>query len=106
MTSAVTYNKSQERLLHVIRGPHISEKGAGLGDKHKQFVFKVDSNANKPEIKQAVEMLFDVKVNAVTVCNVRGKARRFKQMLGQRKGWKKAYVSLKEGYDIDFTGNK
>lgn len=106
MTVTTPLNISQERLLHVIRGPHISEKGSMVADKHKQFVFKVAKNTNKNEIKRAIELLFEVKVDSVTVCNVKGKARRFKQMLGQRQGWKKAYVSLKEGYDIDFTGNK
>jgi len=97
---------NQERLLQVIKGPHLSEKGSLIGDKHRQFVFKVVTDANKIEIKQAVEVLFDVKVDAVRVCNVKGKVRRFKQMLGRKKGWKKAYVSLSEGYDIDFTGTK
>ena len=77
-----------------------------LADKHRQFVFKVLKNANKSEIKQAVESLFNVKVNAIQLLNVKPKDRRFKQVEGQLKGWKKAYVSLKAGYDIDFTGTK
>lgn len=97
---------NQEKLLQIILKPHLSEKTALGSDKHRQFAFKVASTANKQDVKQATEMLFNVKVNTVRVCNVRGKVRRFKQLLGQRKGWKKAYVSLQEGYDIDFTGIK
>jgi len=101
-----TTNVNQERLLQVIHKPHLSEKGTILADKFRQVIFKVASDANKHEIKDAVEMLFNVKVNSVQVLNVKGKSRRFKQFLGQRKSWKKAYVALKEGYDIDFTGTK
>lgn len=107
MNSAlINQNIKQERLLQIILRPHLSEKSALVGDKYRQFVFKVAANADKTEIKQAVEVLFNVKVGAIRVCNVRGKERRFKQMTGHRKGWKKAYVSLQEGYDIDFTGIK
>lgn len=103
MNSALT---QQLRRFKLIQRPHLSEKSTMLADKHRQFVFKVLKNANKSEIKQAVESLFNVKVNAVQLLNVKAKARRFKQVEGQLKGWKKAYVSLKEGYDIDFTGTK
>jgi large subunit ribosomal protein L23 len=96
----------QLRRFKIIERPHLSEKSTMLADKHRQFVFKVLKNANKSEIKQAVESLFKVKVNAVQLLNVKAKARRFKQVEGQLKSWKKAYVSLKEGYDIDFTGTK
>ncbi|WP_342227279.1 50S ribosomal protein L23 [Rickettsiella endosymbiont of Rhagonycha lignosa] len=96
----------QLRRFKLIQRPHLSEKSTMLADKHRQFVFKVLKNANKSEIKQAVESLFNVKVNAVQLLNVKAKTRRFKQVEGQLKGWKKAYVSLKEGYDIDFTGTK
>ena len=96
----------QLRRFKLIQRPHLSEKSTILADKHQQFVFKVLKNANKSEIKQAVESLFNVKVNAVQLLNVKAKSRRFKQVEGQLKGWKKAYVSLKEGYDIDFTGTK
>lgn len=103
MNSALT---QQLRRFKLIQRPHLSEKSTMLADKHRQFVFKVLKNANKSEIKQAVESLFNVKVNTVQLLNVKAKARRFKQVEGQLKGWKKAYVSLKEGYDIDFTGTK
>lgn len=96
----------QLRRFKIIQRPHLSEKSTMLADKHRQFVFKVLKNANKSEIKQAVESLFNVKVDAVQLLNVKTKARRFKQVEGQLKGWKKAYVSLKAGYDIDFTGTK
>jgi len=99
-------NQKQERLLQIIHRPHISEKATNIAEKNNQFVFQVASDATKDEIKQAVELLFEVKVEHVRVCNVRGKVRNFKQVTGQRKGWKKAYVALKEGQDIDFVGNK
>lgn len=104
--SVVHDNQSQERLFHIILGPRISEKASTVAEKYKQFVFKVTPLANKRDIKQAVEKLFDVKVDQVRVCNVKGKTRTFKQVQGRRKNWKKAYVSLKEGFDIDFTGQK
>lgn len=92
-----------ERVLTVIREPHLSEKSTRIADKHKQFVFKVLNTATKPEIKKAVEHLFNVKVDSVSVVNLKGKRKRFKQIAGKRNDVKKAIVSLKEGYDIDFT---
>jgi large subunit ribosomal protein L23 len=67
-------------------------------------VFKVATDATKPEIRQAVEKMFDVKVDDVTVCSVKGKVKRFGSSMGRRAGWKKAYVTLAEGHDIDFMG--
>lgn len=93
----------QEKLYDVILAPHVSEKASIAADKSRQFVFRVARDANKFHIKQAVEHLFDVKVENVRVLRVQGKAKRFKQKLGQRAGWKKAYVTLAEGHDIDFT---
>lgn len=95
---------SQERLMRVLLSPHVSEKTARVGDESNQVVFRVLPDATKPEIKQAVEALFDVKVDAVKVANVRGKAKRFGHVQGRRSNWKKAYVRLAEGYDIDFLG--
>jgi large subunit ribosomal protein L23 len=92
-----------ERLMMVLHGPHTSEKATIMADKFKQFTFKVLNNATKLEVKQAVEHLFNVKVNDVTIMNVKGKRKRFKQMNGKRSDWKKAFVSLQPGYDIDFT---
>ncbi len=95
---------NEERLLKVLLSPHISEKGTTIADKYRQVVFKVASDATKPEIRQAVEKMFDVKVDGVTVCNVKGKVKRFGTSTGRRSGWKKAYVTLAEGHDIDFVG--
>lgn len=95
---------NDERMLKVLLSPHISEKGTNIADKYRQVVFKVASDATKPEIRQAVEKMFEVKVDGVTVCNVKGKAKRFGATMGRRSGWKKAYVTLAEGHDIDFMG--
>ena len=94
------------RLMQILRAPHLSEKATIIAEKHRQFVFKVSPDATKDEIKKAVELMFEVKVQNVRVCNVKPKARTFKQIAGQRKGWKKAYVALQEGQDINFTGTK
>lgn len=92
-----------ERLLMVIREQHTSEKSTVLADKLKQFVFKVLRTATKFEIKQAVEHFFQVKVNNVNIVTVKGKRKRFKQTIGKRSDWKKAYVTLEPGNDIDFS---
>jgi large subunit ribosomal protein L23 len=92
-----------ERLLMVIRAPHTSEKSTIIADKLKQYTFEVLHDANKHEIKQAVEMIFNVKVKQVSVANVKGKTKRFKNTIGKRSDWKKAFVSLQPGSDIDFT---
>lgn len=94
---------SQERLMKVLLAPLVSEKTARIADSNRQYAFKVVPDATKPEIRQAVETLFDVKVTNVQVANMRGKMKRFGQMLGKRSNWKKAYVTLAEGQDIDFT---
>jgi large subunit ribosomal protein L23 len=95
---------NQERLLQIILRPHISEKATNIADKHRQVVFSVLNDATKAEIKVAVEKLFEVKVEGVRVANVRGKVKRFGRTPGKRQNWKKAYVKLKEGNDIDFLG--
>jgi large subunit ribosomal protein L23 len=92
-----------ERLLKIIKAPVISEKSTRVAEDNKQFVFKVLKDANKREIKGAVEMLFKVEVDGVQVSNVSGKRKAFKQTMGKRSDWKKAYVKLKEGFDIDFA---
>ncbi|MCW9014871.1 MAG: 50S ribosomal protein L23 [Gammaproteobacteria bacterium] len=94
---------SQERILQVLLAPHISEKSAIVGDAAGQHVFKVLPGATKTEIKQAVETLFEVKVAQVRVMNVKGKTKRFGQRNGKRSDWRKAYVKLAEGQDIDFA---
>lgn len=95
---------SEQRLLKVLLAPHISEKSAALSEQNKQFVFRVLRDATKPEIKSAVEKMFNVQVLGVTVVNVRGGTRRMPRYQGPRSGWKKAYVRLAPGQDIDFTG--
>jgi large subunit ribosomal protein L23 len=95
---------NQERLMTVLVGPHVSEKATILAEKHNQICFKVRRDSSKKEIAQAVEMMFEVKVDAVQVANVRGKSKRFGQTTGKRNDWKKAYVTLAEGHDIDFMG--
>ena len=93
---------NQERLLQILLGPHVSEKTNRLAERHNQVVFKVLPDASKPEIKGAVETLFNVKVKGVTVLNVKGKRKRFGASYGRRSDWKKAYVSLEAGHEIDF----
>ena len=93
-----------ERIYQIIQRPVISEKTTIAADKHSQIVFQVSLDSNKEEIKQAVEKLFEVKVKHVQVVNVRGKIKRFGRTPGKRNNWKKAYVRLHEGHDIDFLG--
>jgi|TARA_B110000483_G_C18067857_1_gene492870 large subunit ribosomal protein L23 len=90
----------QEKLLTVIQGPHLSEK-AHVAAESNQVVLKVRTDATKKEITQAVELLFEVKVEAVQVVNVKGKAKRFQQTKGRRPNWKKAYVKLADGSSIE-----
>lgn len=97
---------NQERIMKVLLGPHVTEKAAIAGEASNQYVFQVAKDATKPEIKQAVEMLFEVEVDAVRVSNMKGKIKRFGQQMGRRKDWKKAYVRVKEGQTIDFMGGE
>ena len=90
----------QERLMTVIRGPHLSEKAHVAAEKN-QVVLKVRTDATKKEIQQAVELLFEVKVDGVQVVNVKGKTKRFQQSKGRRSNWKKAYVKLAEGSSVE-----
>ncbi len=90
----------QERLMTVIRSPHLSEKAHMAAEKN-QVVLKVRTDATKKEIKQAVEFLFEVKVDNVQVVNVKGKTKRFGQTKGRRSDWKKAYVRLAEGSSLE-----
>ncbi|MBS1160024.1 MAG: 50S ribosomal protein L23 [Azonexus sp.] len=94
---------NQQRLMQVLLAPQISEKATYIAEKHEQIIFRVASDATKPEIKAAVELLFKVEVEGVQVANVKGKVKRFKGATGRRKGWKKAYVSLKPGQEINFV---
>ncbi|EWG98322.1 50S ribosomal protein L23 [Halomonas sp. BC04] len=95
---------NQERVFKVLLGPHVTEKAAFAAE-NNQYVFKVASDATKPEIKQAVQVLFGKKVDRVQVLNVKGKTKRSAQGLGRRQGYRKAYVSLAAGETLeDFTG--
>jgi len=93
-----------ERLHQIILAPVVSEKSTRSAEKHNQAVFKVLRDARKPEIKAAVEKLFNVKVEAIRTLNVKGKTKRFGASMGIRSDWKKAYVTLAEGQEIDFLG--
>ena len=95
---------NQERLMKIIVAPHVSEKSTRVADAAQQFVFRVLPDARKPEIKRAVELMFKVEVEGVQVLNMKGKRKGFGRIRGKRPDWKKAYVRLKPGHDIDFMG--
>ena len=95
---------NREQLMKVLLAPIVSEKSTRLSDANRQFVFRVLPGAGKPDIRKAVELMFDVKVDSVQVSNVRGKVKRHGATVGRRADWKKAYVTLAEGHDIDFMG--
>ncbi|WP_332675770.1 50S ribosomal protein L23 [Aromatoleum sp.] len=97
---------SQERLMQVLLAPQISEKATYVADKNEQVVFKVAPTATKPEVKAAVELLFKVEVKSVQISNVKGKVKRFGKMMGRRKDWKKAFVCLKPGQEINFVAGE
>lgn len=95
---------SEERLYQIIEKPLISEKSTMVAEANGQVVFQVRKDANKTEVKQAVEKMFNVKVESVQMLNMKGKVKRLGRTEGRRSDWKKAYVSLQEGSDIDFMG--
>ena len=96
---------NDERLMSILIAPHVSEKGTRVADSHNQITFRVRTDARKPEIRQAVEKMFNVEVESVSVLNVRGKSKGFRgRNRGRRPDWRKAYVRLKPGHDIDFIG--
>ena len=105
MSQATTapHPSRQVRLMQVLLAPVISEKSTFVADKHNQVAFRVAADATKPEIKAAVEFMFKVEVQGVTVSSVRGKGKRFGQYAGRRSSWKKAYVRLKAGQEINFA---
>ena len=94
---------SNERLMTVLLAPVVSEKATFIADKHEQVIFRVAPSATKPEVKAAVEMMFKVQVESVQIANVKGKKKRFGQYNGKRRDWKKAYVSLMPGQEINFA---
>ncbi len=104
MTAAKKY--AADRLMNVVLAPVVSEKSTFVADKNRQYVFRVADRATKPEIKAAVELMFKTKVEDVTVLNVRGKERRFGRFSGRRRNWKKAYVRLAEGQEINFAATE
>jgi large subunit ribosomal protein L23 len=104
MTAARKYNA--EQLMNVVLAPVVSEKSTFVADKNRQYVFRVADRATKPQIKAAVELMFKTKVDGVTVLNVRGKERRFGRLMGRKRNWKKAYVRLAEGQEINFAATE
>ena len=95
---------NQERILKIILGPHISEKTTLMSENNNQVAFKVASDATKPEIKTAIESLFNVQVKAVQVLNVKGKTKRTARgKIRSRSDWKKAYIKLEQGHEIDLA---
>lgn len=95
---------NQERVFKVLLAPHISEKATLVADLNNQYVFKVANDASKLEIKRAVEQLWGVTVKSVQTSVVKGKTKRFGRVEGRRSDWKKAYVSLGDGQELDFLG--
>ena len=93
----------QIKLANILSAPIVSEKTANVADSSNQFVFKVAKTATKLQIKNAVELMFDVKVESVRVLNVKGKIKRFGRTLGKRSDWKKAYVKLQSGHSIELA---
>ncbi len=96
----------ETRLLSVIQNRCFTEKTERLAHQLQQFVFEVTPSSEKKEIKKSIELFFKVKVKSVNVANVKGKAKKFKNKIGYRKNWKKAYVSLESGHNIDFNQEK
>ena len=94
---------NNERLMTLLLAPVVSEKGTFIADKFEQVIFRVQQDATKPEIKAAVELMFKVQVESVQVSNVKGKEKRFGRYIGRRRNWKKAYVCLKPGQEINFA---
>jgi large subunit ribosomal protein L23 len=104
--SATTGNVKKyntERLMTVLLAPVVSEKATYIADKHSQVIFRVAPDATKPEVKAAVELMWKVEVDTVQISIVKGKEKRFGRFIGRRRGWKKAYVSLKPGQEINFA---
>jgi len=104
MTAPKKYNA--EQLMQVVLAPVVSEKSTRVADQNRQYVFRVADAATKPQIKAAVELLFKTKVDSVTVARVKGKEKRFGRFMGRRNNWKKAYVRLAEGQEINFAATE
>ena len=93
---------TREQLMNVLIAPHVTEKTSLAMQNNNQYTFRVRRDATKPDIKKAVELMFEVKVAAVQVVNEPGKSRRFGKTVGRTQDWKKAYVSLVQGQTIDY----
>ena len=93
----------QNGLMNVVQSPVVSEKSTNSAEIDRQYVFRVEKSANKLQIKKAVELMFEVEVQCVTTLNVIGKTKRMGRSVGKRADWKKAYVKLKPGFDIEFA---
>lgn len=94
----------EDRLVQVLVAPIVSEKATAVAERNNQVLFKVLRDATKPEIKAAVELMFKVDVASVAVVNIKGKVKRFGRTVGRRDHVKKAYVSLKPGQELNFSG--
>ena len=97
---------SQDRLMQVLLKPQVSEKATFIVEKNNQIIFRVVQDATKPEIRAAVELMWKeqkIEVTGVQVSNVKGKEKRFGRFMGRRTNWKKAYVSIKSGQEINFS---
>jgi len=99
-------NFNSGRLMQVLIGPQVSEKSTFVGEKNNQVIFRVMPDATKPEIKAAVELMFKVEVECVQTSNVKGKEKRFGRFVGRRRNWKKAFVSLKPGQEINLAAGE
>lgn len=97
---------SKDHLYKVLLAPRVTEKSARLGASSNQYVFEVSSDADKAAVREAVEHVFDVKVEAVRIVNVKGKTKSFRFRQGRRSDWKKAYVRIQEGQAIDVLGGE
>ena len=98
-----TASTREQRLMQILLAPVVSEKSTFVGEKRNQYVFRVASDATKPEVKAAVELMFKTQVKSVSIVNVRGKEKRFGRFIGRRNNWKKAYVALVQGQEINFA---
>ena len=97
---------NRERLYQVLLSPRVTEKSTRVGETSNQYIFRVVKDANKAEVRDAVEMLFEVSVESVRIVNVKGKTKSFRMRPGKRSDWKKAYVRVQEGQVIDFLGGE
>ncbi len=97
---------NRDRLYQVLLTPRVTEKSTRVGETSNQYVFRVVKDANKAEVRGAVEMLFEVSVESVRIVNVKGKTKSFRMRPGKRSDWKKAYVRVQDGQVIDFLGGE